>query len=140
MNREEDIKRVIRESHTVAVVGLSDNPDRPSYQVAQYLQYHGYHVIPVNPTVAEVLGQKCYPDLLSVPEQIDVVDIFRRPEHVPPIVEAAIQIGAKAIWMQLGIIHEAAAAKARAAGLMVVMDRCMKIEHERLTREAATTE
>ncbi|MBC7263774.1 MAG: CoA-binding protein [Chloroflexi bacterium] len=139
MNSAADIERIIRESHTIAIVGLSDNPGRHSHQVAQYLQRHGYRVIPVNPTVAEVLGQKCYPDLLSIPEQVDVVDIFRRSEHVPPVVEEAIQIGAKAIWMQLGVVHEGAAAKARAAGLMVVMDRCMKIEHERLIREGITT-
>lgn len=128
----DDVERILRESKTVAVVGLSPNPGKPSHWVPAYLQSHGYRVIPVNPTVAEVLGEASYPDLKSVPDKIDVVEIFRRPEDVPPVVEQAIEVGASAVWMQSGIVNEEAAAKARAAGLDVVMDRCMMVEHDRL--------
>lgn len=114
------------------MVGLSPRPERPSHGVARYLIAQGYKVIPVNPTVDEVLGLKSYPDLKSIPEPVDVVDIFRRSEHVPPIVEQAIEIGAKAVWMQLGVMHAEAAARAEAAGLAVVMNRCISIEHQRL--------
>ena len=117
---------------TIAVVGISDNPERPSNSVAKFLEEHGYQIIPVNPNLAEWEGKKCYPDLLSIPVKVDVVDIFRRPEAVLPIVDEAIAIKAKAVWMQLGIINEEAAAKARKAGIEVVMDRCMKIEYNRL--------
>ncbi len=130
---ETNIERILREARTIAVVGLSPKPYRPSFGVAEYLQQRGYRIIPVNPTVDQVLGEKSYPDLKSVPEKIDVVDIFRRPEDVPPVVEEAIQVGARAIWMQEGIINEAAAARARQAGLDVVMDRCMLKEHQRLS-------
>jgi len=123
------IARILRESKTIAVVGLSDKPDRPSYRVAKYLQDHGYRIIPVNPALTEVLGERAYPDLLAVPEPVDVVDIFRQSEAVPPIVEQAIAIGARAVWMQEGVVHETAAARARQAGLDVVMDRCMFKEH-----------
>ncbi len=116
----------------IAVVGISDNPERPSYDVASFLEKHGYNIIPINPSLAEWKGRKSYPDLKSIPEKVDVVDIFRRPEAVPPIVDEAIAIKAKAVWMQLGIVNEEAAAKARAAGLEVVMDKCMKIEYNRL--------
>ncbi len=116
----------------IAVVGISDNPERPSYDIASFLEEHGYNVIPVNPALAEWKGKKCYPDLKSIPEKVDVVDIFRRPEAVPPIVDEAIAIKAKAVWMQLGIVNEEAAAKARAAGVEVVMDKCMKTEYKRL--------
>ena len=116
----------------IAVVGISDNPERPSYDVASFLEKHGYNIIPVNPSLAEWKGKKSYPDLKSIPEKVDVVDIFRRPEAVPPIVDEAIAIKAKAVWMQLGIVNEEAAAKARAAGIEVVMDKCMKIEYKRL--------
>ena len=130
-----DVKNVIDaildEAHTVAMVGLSDKADRPSNLVARYLLAHGYRVIPVNPGLSEVLGEKAYPDLASVPVKIDVVDIFRRSEDVPPIVEDAIAVGAAAVWMQEGIVNEAAAERARAAGLRVVMDHCMKKEHEK---------
>jgi predicted CoA-binding protein len=132
MKQEEVIEHILGESKTIAVVGLSPDPDRPSNRVAGYLQSQGYRIIPVNPAVEEVLGQRSYPDLASVPGEVDVVDIFRRPEHVPAIVEAAIAKGAKAIWMQEGIVHQEAAAEARAAGLQVVMDRCMFKEHQRL--------
>jgi predicted CoA-binding protein len=126
------LRRILHESRTVAVVGLSANWHRPSNFAAKYLQEHGYRVIPVNPANEEVLGERCYPDLRSVPDPVDVVTIFRRPDDVPPVVEQAIEVGAKVVWMQLGVVHREAAAKAREAGLQVVMDRCMKIEHARL--------
>lgn len=126
------IREILKTSKTIAVVGLSPNPERDSYEVAHYLQEAGYKIIPVNPKADEILGEKAYPDLASVPEQIDVVDIFRRPEHVSPIVDEAIEVGAKTIWMQLGVVNEEAAKKASDAGLDVVMDRCMLREHKRL--------
>ncbi len=116
----------------IAVVGISDDPERPSHFVASFLESHGYKIIPVNPKFTEWEGKKCYPDLLSIPEKVDVVDIFRRPEAVPPIVDEAIKIKAKAVWMQEGIVNEEAAAKAREAGIEVVMDRCMKKEYVRI--------
>lgn len=127
-----EMRQLLEETRTVAVVGLSDKPERPSHGVARYLIAQGYKVIPVNPTVEEVLGLQSYPDLQSIPEPVDVVDIFRRSEHVPPTVEQAIEIGAKAVWMQLGVMHAAAAQQAEAAGLAVVMNRCIAIEHQRL--------
>ena len=121
-----DVMDVIEEqltnSKTIAVVGLSPNPERPSHYVAKYLQEHGYRIIPVNPLLQEVLGERCYPDLGSIPEPVDMVDIFRRSEHVGPIVDDAIGIGAKYVWMQDGVVNEAAAASARSAGLSVVTD------------------
>lgn len=133
---DEEIKAILKQAKTVAVVGLSDNPDRESYQVAAYLKAQGYRIIPVNPNIQEVLGERAYPTLLDIPKDInvDVVDIFRRPEFIPEIVEQAIARGAKAVWMQKGLAHNAAADKARAAGLSVVMDRCMMVEHRRLLR------
>ena len=122
----------MRESKTIAMVGLSANWYRPSYFAAKYLQDHGYRVIPVTPQYDEVLGEKCYPTLEDVPVPVDVVDCFRRVEEIPALADSAIAIGAKVLWMQLGIVHEEAAQKARAAGLEVVMDRCMKIEFARL--------
>lgn len=130
------IELILKQSHTVAVVGLSDDPDRPSYRVAQFLQKRGYRVIPVNPNLSHVLGERAYPDLLSIPDSVDVVDIFRRSEAVPPIVAQAIQIKAKAIWMQEGIRNEEAAQSARQAGLLVVMDRCMMKEIRKLVESA----
>lgn len=127
------IPELLAASKTIAVVGLSSRRTRPSYGVSEYMQSQGYRIIPVNPNETEVLGEKAYPDLGSVPEKIDIVDIFRRPEHVPAIVEAAIRIGARAVWMQEGIVHEQAAERARAAGLEVVMDRCILKEHRRGT-------
>jgi len=127
-----EMKRLLEQTQSIAVVGLSSRPERPSHGVARYLIAQGYRVIPVNPTVDEVLGLKSYPDLKAIPEPVDVVDIFRRSEHVPPIVEQAIEIGARAVWMQLGVVHEEAAARAEAAGLIVVMDRCIAVEHRRL--------
>ncbi len=129
MSVEEDI---LNNSRVVAVVGLSSKPERPSYRVSSYLRKHGYKVIAVNPMEKEVMGETAYPDLLSIPEAVDVVDIFRRAEDVPPIVEQAIKIGAKAVWMQEGIVNENAAELARKAGLAVVMDKCMHIEHSKL--------
>ena len=123
---------ILRKYRTVAVVGLSSNPERPSHGVARYLQELGYRIIPVNPRESEVLGEKSYPDLCSIPEPVEVVDIFRQSRDVPRVVAEAIYIGAKAIWMQEGIMHEAAARRAQEAGLVVVMDRCMRTEHRRL--------
>jgi len=125
-------ERILNSSRTIAIVGLSSKPDQPSYRVASYLKEQGYKMIPVNPAEKEILGERCYPDLTSIPESIDVVDIFRRSEKVPPIVEEAIRIGANAVWMQEGVINEEAASRARKAGLMVVMDKCMRKEHQRL--------
>lgn len=125
-------ERILNSSRTIAIVGLSSKPDQPSYRVASYLKEQGYKMIPVNPAEKEILGERCYPDLASIPESIDVVDIFRRSEKVPPIVEEAIRIGANAVWMQEGVINEEAASRARKAGLMVVMDKCMRKEHQRL--------
>jgi len=135
MSVEEEILDL---SRVVAVVGLSSKPDRPSYRVASYLKEQGYKIIPVNPAEKEILGELCYADLVSIPELIDVVDIFRRSEEVLPIVEEAIRIGAKAVWMQEGVINEEAAARAREAGLMVVMDKCMRKEHIKLKGSPST--
>jgi predicted CoA-binding protein len=121
--------RILRECRRVAVVGISDRPERDSHRVAAYLQHAGYTIIPVNPNVTEVLGLRCWPSLEAAPGPIDVVDVFRRSELVEPVVDAAIAIGAKAVWMQDGVVNERAAAKARAAGLLVVMDRCMLRDH-----------
>jgi predicted CoA-binding protein len=126
------LRRILTDYKRVAVVGLSDNSTRPSNVVAKYLLHQGFEVIPVNPKYDQILGQKCYPDLTSIPTPVDIVDLFRRVEHVPPLVDDAIAIGAKVVWMQLDIVHEEAAQKARAAGLEVIMDRCIKIEYARL--------
>ena len=126
------ISEILRVGRTIAVVGLSAKRYRPSYGVAEYMQRAGYRIIPVNPHETEILGEKCYPDVESVPEPIDIVDIFRRSEFVPEIVEAAIRKGAKVVWMQEGVIHEEAARWAREAGLEVVMVRCILKDHRRL--------
>lgn len=118
----------------IAVVGMSANPHRPSHYVAEYLLQHGYDVTPVNPNGTEVLGRKCYPSLRDVPGPLEIVDIFRNPAAVPEIVEQAIERGAKAVWMQLGVIHEEAARHAHEAGLSVVMDRCIMVDHRALSR------
>ena len=125
-------EEILKKYKTIAMVGVSANPERPSYRVISYLDEQGYNVIPVNPTVKEILGKTSYPTLSSVPEKVDVVDIFRNPEEVMPVVEEAIKIGAKVVWMQEGIINKEAAGKARNAGLMVVMDKCMFKEHQKL--------
>src|SRR4051812_4057863 len=115
-----EIRTLLQGVHTIAVVGLSDSSERASHAVAAYLQRHGYRIIPVNPTVAEVLGEKSYASLRDIPDKVDLVDVFRRPEHLPAIVEDAIAIGARAVWMQEGVVHNAAAERARAEGLAVV--------------------
>lgn len=130
--KDREIRQLLETSKTIAVVGLSDKPDRDSYRVAEYMQRQGYRIIPVNPTVDAVLGEKSYASVTDIPEPVDIVDIFRRPDAVGPVVEDAIAAGAKAVWMQLGIENEEAAEAAEAAGLQVVMDRCIKIEHARL--------
>ena len=132
MSEPSAIADLLRSAHTIAVVGLSNKRWRPSYGVSEYMQRAGYRIIPVNPKLEEALGEKCYPDVDSAPGPIDIVNIFRRSEAVPEIVDAAIRIGAKAVWMQEGVVHEPAAARARAAGLMVVMDRCLLKEHRKL--------
>lgn len=132
MNDEEMLKDILLSTKTIASVGLSTNPMKASYGVVAYLQARGYHIIPVNPKATEILREKAYPDLLSIPEKVDVVQIFRRPEDVPPVVEEAIKIGAKVVWMQEGISNEEAAQAAREAGLQVVMDACMRATHQRL--------
>jgi len=131
-----EIARLLQTSRTIAVVGLSSKQYRPSYGVATYLQTQGYRIIPVNPHEREVLGEKVYPDLESVPEKVDIVDIFRRPEFVPDIVEAAIRKGVRMIWMQEDVIHPGAAARAMAAGLAVIMDHCILKEHRKLSLAA----
>lgn len=127
-------KDILSRYKAVAVVGLSSNPERASNRVARYLKEQGYRIIPVNPRETEVLGEKAYPDLCSVPEPIDVVDIFREPKAVPRVVAQAMYVGAKAVWMQEGIVHQAAADRARRAGMAVVMDHCMMKEHRRIMR------
>jgi uncharacterized protein len=126
------LRRILARSRTLAVVGLSAQWYRPSYFAAKYMQDHGYRIIPVNPRYTEVLGEKCYPTLRDIPERVDLVDCFRRSEEIPPIAEDAIAIGAKVLWMQLGIRNEEAARRASDAGLDVVMNRCVKIEHARI--------
>ncbi len=127
-----DKKTILEQVKVLAVVGLSRRESRPGYYVPAYMHAAGYRIIPVNPYLEEALGEKAYPDLVSIPEPVDMVIIFRRSEDVPPVVDEAIEIGAKVVWMQLGIINEEAAAKARAAGLQVVMNSCIKIDHQRL--------
>jgi len=134
LSSDQQIKDLLRSAHTIAVVGLSSSRLRASYGVAQYMQSAGYRVIPVNPNEQQVLGEKAYARLEDVPEKIDVVDVFRRSEFVPAVVDSAIGIGARAIWMQEGVADEAAAQRARAAGLFVVMDTCILKEHRRLLR------
>lgn len=127
-----EIEKILKTCRTIAMVGASPNPDRTSYQVFNYLMKHGYKVIPVNPSVAEVSGMKCYPSLSAIPEKIDVVDVFRRSEDCLPIVEEAIKVGARTVWMQEGVVNGEAEARALTAGLEVVMDRCIMKEHKRL--------
>lgn len=133
MSTEEEI---LKSSQTIAVVGLSVKPSRPSHMVASYLKENGYKIIPVNPRAGEILCEVSYTDLNSIPEPVDVVDVFRRSKEVPSIVEEAIKIGAKAVWMQEGVINEEAAARAKEAGLLVVMDRCMLKEHRKLQKSS----
>jgi len=126
------LRRILAQSRTLAVVGLSAQWYRPSYFAAKYMQDHGYRIIPVNPRYDEVLGERCYPDLRAIAERVDLVDCFRRSQDIPPLAEQAIAIGAKVLWMQLGIVNDEAARRASAASLDVVMNRCVKIEHARL--------
>jgi len=126
---------ILNEYRIIAMVGLSPDPSRPSHRVAKYLTSHGYKVIPVNPDAQEILGARSYSDMSSIPEPVEIVDIFRRSEEVMPIVDEAIKIGAKVVWMQEGVINEEAALRARDAGLLVVMDRCMLKEHKRLSKK-----
>jgi predicted CoA-binding protein len=125
----ERIAELLKSAKTIAVVGLSDGPHRTSYSVSQYMQSQGYRIVPVNPAITESLGEKAYASLLDVPEKIDIVNVFRRSEFVPEVVEQSIQLKVPAIWMQEGVVHEAAAKKARKAGVFVVMDRCILKEH-----------
>jgi uncharacterized protein len=137
---ESEIKEILQRYRVIAVVGLSGDQSKPSYEVAAYMQSHGYHIVPVNPNVGEVLGARSYKSLLEIPaetqRQIEIVNVFRRAEDVPPVVEQAVKLKAVngkplVVWMQAGIVNEAAAAEARRAGLMVVMDRCIMVEHKR---------
>ena len=128
--QSDPIRQILSRAKTIAVVGLSDNPFRPSHGVSAYMQSHGYKIIPVNPTIAEALGEKSYPSLLEVQEKIDVVNIFRRPEYVEEIVDQAISLKIPAVWMQEGVINERAAEKARGAGMFVAMDLCILKEHQ----------
>jgi len=132
MNDIPTLRRILNQNRVIAMVGLSANWYRPSYFAAKYMLDHGYRVIPVNPSYEEVLGQKCYPSLRDIPEPVDIVDCFRKSEEIEPLADEAIAIGAKVLWLQIGVVNEAAAEKARAAGLAVVMDRCVKIEYARL--------
>lgn len=132
INDDAGIRRILENHKVIAVVGLSPKEDRPSNRVARFLMAHGYTVIPVNPGQREILGQTCFADLKSIPVKVDMVDVFRNADDVPPIAADAIAIGAKSLWLQLDVINEAAAEAAAQAGLDVVMDRCPKIEHERL--------
>ena len=128
----QEMSKILKTSHTIAVVGLSSKPNRPGYTIPAYLQEQGYRIIPVNPALTEVLGEKAYASLQDIPESVDIVQVFRRSEDVPPVVEEAIAIDAKVVWMQAGIVNEQAAARAREAGLRVVMDTCMGATHRAL--------
>lgn len=138
MLSDEQLRHLYEDSRIIAVVGLSENPERPSHQVAIYLKSQGYTIVPVNPNYTTVLGETCYPDLILAeqsvrPQKIDIVDVFRRSEFVPPHVDEAIKIGARVVWLQEGIEHREAAERARTHGLTVVMNRCLMKEHQRLT-------
>jgi hypothetical protein len=132
MNNDQEMRDILLSTNTVASVGLSSNDEKESYWVAFYLKEQGYRMIPVNPKATEIFGEKAYPSLLDIPDKVDVVQVFRKPEDVPPVVDDAIKIGAKVVWMQEGIVNEEAARTARAAGLKVVMNACMRATHKRL--------
>jgi len=132
VTKDSELKKILTDARVVASVGVSSNAEKPSYWIFYYLKQHGYQMIPVNPTAAEIHGLKVYPDLASVPAKVDVVQVFRRSEDVPSVVEEAVKIGAPVVWMQKGIVNHEAAKRAEAAGLKVVMDRCMMETHERL--------
>ncbi len=127
-----ELRDILTRYRTIAVVGCSTNPEKDAHRIPAYLQAQGYRIIPVNPFAEEILGETAYPSLLDVPDDFDIVDVFRPSDDVPPVVDQALETPAKVVWMQLGIRHEAAARKAREAGLLVVQDRCMKVEHARL--------
>ncbi len=124
----EQIKQILQDASNIAVVGLSDDPSKTSHMVSEAMQRKGYRIIPVNPNASEILGEKCYPTLADVPEPIDIVNVFRRPEHTPPVAMDAVAAGAKVLWLQLGIVSDEAAAIAEEGGLTVIMDRCIKVE------------
>lgn len=132
MNSDEYLKEILVSARTIASVGISSNPEKDSYWVVSYLKEQGYRIIPVNPTAAEIMGEKTYASLEEIPDPVDIVQIFRKPEDVPPVVQSAIKIGAKVVWMQEGIVNEDAAQMASDAGLKVVMDACMRATHRRL--------
>ena len=132
MNTIAQLRRILKDHRTIAVVGLSADWYRPSYFAAKYMQEHGYRIIPVNPKYDEILGEKCWPDLKSIPEPVDIVDVFRKPQDCVGVAQDAVAIGAKVLWLQLGVVNDEAAHIAEAGGLDVVMDRCVKIEHARL--------
>ncbi len=134
VSESEQITALLKNAKTIAVVGLSDSRFRTSYGVSEYMQSQGYRIVPVNPEIRKSLGEKAYASLADVPEKIDIVNVFRRPEHVPQVVEEAIRLKLPAIWMQEGVVHEAAAKKARDAGIFVVMDRCILKDHRRFVR------
>jgi predicted CoA-binding protein len=129
---DEQIKKILKKYHTIAIVGISQDEEKPSFRVASYLKDQDYKIIPVNPRYKEILGEQCHSSLKEIPESVEIVDVFRKPEAIDEIAEEAIEIGAKVIWMQLGIVNNKAAQRAKDAGLEVVMDRCMYIEHKRL--------
>jgi predicted CoA-binding protein len=130
---KDEIRNILIKYKTIAVVGLSDKPERDSYDVAKYMKEHGYTIIPVNPANSEILGEKCYPDLVSIPQRVDIVNIFRKIDAIPGMVDEAMKIKAKVVWMQLGLAHDEAAQKAKEAGLVVVQSKCIKVEHAILT-------
>ena len=132
MNSDKEMKDILLSAKTIASVGLSSNQEKESYWIVSYLKEQGYRIIPVNPTATEILGEKVYPSLSAIPDKVDVVQVFRKSEDVPPVVDEAIKIGAKVVWMQEGIVNEEAAKKAREAGLQVIMDACMRATHRRL--------
>ena len=134
----EEVRAILEKYKTVAIVGLSPKAERDSYKVAKYLKEQGYGIVPVNPGQKQILGEKSYPNLKAIPFPVDIVDIFRRPEAIPPIVDDAVDIGARVVWMQLGIAHNQAAEKARKAGLQVVMNKCIKIEHMNMDKQKAS--
>jgi predicted CoA-binding protein len=138
LGEDADLRKLLSEATTIAVVGLSPDPSRDSHAIGAFLQRLGYRILPVNPMISTVLGERSWPDLARLPVPPDIVDIFRRPEHVPALVEEAISIGARAIWMQLGVGNAAAALRASDAGLAVVMNRCILVEHRRLLSAART--
>lgn len=138
MSDIDTLRRVLRDSHTIAVVGLSAESDRPSFMVARYLQEHGFRIVPVNPKYSNILGETCYPDLISIPFPVDMVDVFRKSQDCLPIAQDAITIGAQTLWLQIGVINEEAQAIAEQAGLTVVMNRCTKIDHAQLVGDGFT--